>query len=71
MSMITNKINLVINLSILALLIYLAVNVNKLNEKVFPDPNVMIPMSENYDQRLEDLVKNLIINKLEESNAQN
>jgi|TARA_Y100000816_G_scaffold249404_1_gene198963 cell division protein FtsX len=69
--MITNKINLVINLSILALLIYLAVNVNKLNEKVFPDPNVMIPMSENYDQRLEDLVKNLIINKLEESNAQN
>jgi|TARA_B100001778_G_scaffold322394_1_gene314700 cell division protein FtsX len=71
MGMITNKINLVINLSILALLIYLAVNVNKLNEKVFPDPNVMIPMSENYDQRLEDLVKNLIINKLEESNAQN
>ena len=69
--MITNKINLVIKLSILALLIYLAVNVNKLNEKVFPDPNVMIPMSENYDQRLEDLVKNLIINKLEESNAQN
>ena len=69
--MITNRINLVINLSILALLIYLAVNVNKLNEKVFPDPNVMIPMSENYDQRLEDLVKNLIINKLEESNAQN
>ena len=69
--MITNKINLVINLSILALLIYLAVNVNKLNEKVFPDPNVMIPMSENYDQRLEDLVKNLIINKLEESHAQN
>ena len=67
----TNKINLVINLSILALLIYLAVNVNKINEKVFPDPNVMIPMSENYDQRLEDLVKNLIINKLEESNAQN
>ena len=69
--MITNKINLVINLSILALLIYLAVNVNKLNQKVFPDPNIMIPMSENYDQRLEDLVKNLLINKLEESNAQN
>lgn len=69
--MMTNKINLVINLSILALLIYLAVNVNKLNEKVFPDPNVMIPMSKNYDQRLEDLVKNLLIKKLEESNAQN
>ena len=67
----TNKINLVINLSILALLIYLAVNVNKINEKVFPDPNVMIPLSENYDQRLESLIKKLLINKLEESNAQN
>tara|TARA_Y100000748_G_scaffold207137_1_gene173527 strand:+ start:425 stop:631 length:207 start_codon:yes stop_codon:yes gene_type:complete len=67
----TNKINLVINLSILALLIYLAVNVNKINAKVFPDPNVMIPLSENYDQRLESLIKNLLINKLEESNAQN
>ena len=67
----TNKINLVINLSLLALLIYLAVNVTKLNEKVFPDPNVMIPMSENYDQRLEDLVKNLLINKLENTDAEN
>ena len=67
----TNRINLVINLSILALLIYLSVAVKQLQDKVFPDPNVMIPMSENYDQRLEDLVKNLIINKLEESNAQN
>ena len=67
----TNKINLVINLSILALLIYLAVNVTKLNEKVFPDPNVMIPMSETYDQRLEDLVKNLLINKLENTDAEN
>ena len=67
----TNKINLVINLSILALLIYLAVNVAKLNEKVFPDPNVMIPLSENYDQRLEDLVKNLLINKLENTDAEN
>ena len=69
--MITNKINLVINLSILALLIYLAVNVAKLNNKVFPDPNVMIPMSETYDQRLEDLVKNLLINKLENTDAEN
>ena len=67
----TNKINLVINLSILALLIYLAVNVAKLNNKVFPDPNVMIPMSETYDQRLEDLVKNLLINKLENTDAKN
>ena len=63
----TNKINLVINLSILALLIYLAVNVNKINEKVFPDPNVMIPLSENYDQRLENLVKEVLIQKIEEA----
>ena len=40
----TNKINLVINLSILALLIYLAVSVKQLQDKVFPDPNVMIPL---------------------------
>lgn len=40
----TNKINMVINLSILALLIYLSVSVKQLQEKVFPDPNVMIPL---------------------------
>ena len=40
----TNKINLVINLSILALLIYLSVAVKQLQDKVFPDPNLMIPL---------------------------
>ena len=40
----TNKINLVINLSILALLIYLSVTVKQLQDKVFPDPNFMIPL---------------------------
>ena len=40
----TNKINMVINLSILALLIYLSVSVKQLQDKVFPDPNVMIPL---------------------------
>ena len=40
----TNKINLVINLSILGLLIYLAVSVKQLQDKVFPDPNFMIPL---------------------------
>ena len=40
----TNKINMVINLSILGLLIYLAVSVKTLQDKVFPDPNVMIPL---------------------------
>ncbi len=41
----TNKINLVINLSILALLIYLSVAVKQIQDKVFPDPNVMIPLT--------------------------
>ncbi len=40
----TNKINLVINLSILALLIYLAVAVKQIQDKVFPDPDIMIPL---------------------------
>jgi hypothetical protein len=35
---------MVINLSILALLIYLSVSVKQLQDKVFPDPNVMIPL---------------------------
>mgnify|MGYP000079355157 CR=1 FL=1 len=39
----TNKINLVINLSILALLIYLSVTVKQIQDKVFPDPNIMQP----------------------------
>jgi hypothetical protein len=49
----TNKINLVINLSILALLIYLAVSVKTIQDKVFPDPNIMIPMKMGYDNSAE------------------
>tara|TARA_B100000214_G_scaffold88185_1_gene60637 strand:+ start:289 stop:504 length:216 start_codon:yes stop_codon:yes gene_type:complete len=70
----TNKINLVINLSILALLIYLAVNVNKLNDKVFPDPNIMIPLTQSNEDRtnqLEELIKDILIQKLTEENAKN
>ena len=69
----TNKINLVINLSILALLIYLAVNVNKLNEKVFPDPNLMIPLTQSNEDRtnqLEELIKDILIQKLTEERGQ-
>ncbi len=64
----TNRINLVINLSILALLIYLAINVNKLNEKVFPDPNIMIPLSDKKitNDEMENFIKNLLIQKLSE-----
>ena len=49
----TNKINLVINLSILALLIYLAVSVKTIQDKVLPDPNIMIPMKMGYDNSAE------------------
>ena len=48
----TNKINLVINLSILALLIYLSVAVKQIQDKVFPDPNIMMPMM-GYDNGLD------------------
>ena len=62
----TNKINMVINLSILALLIYLSVAVKKLEDKVFPDPNIMIPLM-GYDsskQELEDNIKEFLNNVL-------
>ena len=48
----TNKINLVINLSILALLIYLSVAVKQIQNKVFPDPNIMQPAM-GYDNSIE------------------
>ncbi len=54
----TNKINLIVNLSILALLIYLAVSVKQLQDKVFPDPNVMIPLMQNEEQ-MNDLNYNI------------
>ena len=49
----TDKINMVINMSILALLIYLAVSVKTIQDKVFPDPNIMIPMNMGYDNSAE------------------
>ena len=54
----TNKINLVINMSILALLIYLSVAVKQLQDKVFPDPNVMIPLVDSTEQ-MNDLKYNI------------
>tara|TARA_R100000426_G_scaffold79064_1_gene56690 strand:+ start:181 stop:402 length:222 start_codon:yes stop_codon:yes gene_type:complete len=49
----TNKINMVINLSILALLIYLSVSVKQLQDKVFTDPNVMIPLMNQMEMNTE------------------
>jgi hypothetical protein len=61
----TNKINLVINLSILALLIYLSVAVKTIQDEVFPDPDIMIPMSGKIsDDQFRDMVKQLLIQKL-------
>ena len=61
----TNKINMVINLSILALLIYLSVAVKEIQDEVFPDPNIMIPMSGKIsDDQFLDMVKQLLIKKL-------
>tara|TARA_A100000164_G_C21880299_1_gene759906 strand:+ start:1223 stop:1426 length:204 start_codon:yes stop_codon:yes gene_type:complete len=64
----TNKINLIINMSILALLIYLSVSVKTLQDKVFPDPNVMIPLTnqQGSSDAFEDAIKNLLIQKLQE-----
>jgi len=49
---------MVINLSILALLIYLSVAVKQLQDKVFPDPNIMIPLTNNQEQ-IDDLQYNI------------
>ena len=66
----TNKINLVINLSILGLLIYLAVSVKQLQDKVFPDPNIMIPLmsyDNNSKQELEYNIRQFLNNVLEQA----
>jgi hypothetical protein len=65
----TNKINLIINLSILALLIYLAVSVKTLQDKVFPDPNIMIPLMGQMDSRteLEYNIRTFLNNALKEA----
>ena len=65
----TNKINLVINMSILALLIYLSVSVKQLQDKVFPDPNIMIPLMgyDNSTQELEYNIREFLNNILEDA----
>jgi len=65
----TNKINLIINLSILALLIYLSVAVKQLQEKAFPDPNIMIPLIGQMDfkSEMEYNIKTLLNNALRQA----
>tara|TARA_Y100001938_G_scaffold145701_1_gene222954 strand:- start:585 stop:806 length:222 start_codon:yes stop_codon:yes gene_type:complete len=72
----TNRINLVINLSILALLIYLSVAVKQLQDKVFPDPNVMIPLIGQMENRNEleynirTFLNNVLTQAIEEQESQ-
>ena len=71
----TNKINLVINLSILALLIYLAVSVKQLQDKVFPDPNIMTPLlsmdnKEELKYNIREFLNNVIVEAIEEQENQ-
>ena len=65
----TNKINLVINMSILALLIYLSVSVKQLQDKVFPDPDVMMPLMgyDNSKQEFEYNLREFLNNALQEA----
>jgi hypothetical protein len=59
---------LVINLSILALLIYLSVAVKQIQDKVFPDPNIMQPAM-GYDNSVDMKynIQTLLNNILEET----
>ena len=72
----TDKINMVINLSILALLIYLSVAVKQLQDKVFPDPNVMIPLIGQMENRSEleynirTFLNNVLTQAIEEQESQ-
>ena len=72
----TNKINLVINTSILALLIYLSVAVKQIQDEVFPDPNIMIPMNMGYDNsaelryNIQELLNSVLKNAINEQENQ-
>ena len=63
-----DKINMVINLSILGLLIYLSITVKQIQDKVFPDPSIMQPAMV-YDQTVEMKynIQTLLNNILEEA----
>ena len=71
----TNKINLVINLSILALLIYLSITVKEIQNKVFSDPNTIQPAM-GYDQTVEmkyniqTLLNNILTDAINEQENQ-
>jgi hypothetical protein len=62
-------------MSILALLIYLSVSVKQLQDKVFPDPNVMIPLMgmeqrEELRYNIREFLNNVIVEAIEEQENQ-
>ena len=74
----TNKINLVINLSILALLIYLAIGLKNLRhdfgiltQSLDKVTTTKTTLETSDNQQIEKLIKTLLINKLNEVNAEN
>ena len=74
----TNKINLVINLSILALLIYLAIGVNTLRhdfgiltQSLDKVTTTKTTLETSNNQQIEKLVQTILIKKLIEENAKN
>ena len=70
------KINMVINLAILGLLIYLTVSVKQLQDKVFPDPNVMIPLmgydnsKQEFEYNIRQFLNNALTQAIEEQERQ-
>ena len=65
-----DKINMIINFSILALLIYLAVAVKALQKEVFWDPNIMKPMmmkNNNLESELKFNIQTLLNNVLKDA----
>ena len=59
----------------MALLIYLAVSVKQLQDKVFPDPNVMIPLMgmeqrEELRYNIREFLNNVIVEAIEEQENQ-
>ena len=74
----TNKINLVINLSILVLLIYLTIGLNNLRhdfgiltQSLDKVTTTKTTLETSDNQQIEKLIKTLLINKLNEVNAEN
>ena len=40
----TKQVDILAKCVIIAMLVWLTISVNKINKKVFPDPNIMIPL---------------------------